>query len=131
MYSEGGTSYVYHCYGLHFLFNVVTNQESIPHAILIRALEPADGKEIMAKRRNMPYTKRELTSGPGKLTQALGITKRHNGLDLQHPPVWIEDRGNPPLEIVSKTRIGIDYAEEDAQLPWRFYIKDSPWISKK
>lgn len=122
MYGEGGVSYVYQCYGLHFLFNIVTNEHEIPHAILIRALKPLVGIEEMLKRRKKSKLDRTLTNGPGTITQALGITKAHNGLPLIGPEIWLEDRGVNVSEedIVAGPRIGIDYAGEDALLPWRF-----------
>ncbi|MFA6915882.1 MAG: DNA-3-methyladenine glycosylase [Parachlamydiales bacterium] len=131
MYAEGGVCYVYSCYGLHALFNVVTNIQDIPHAVLIRALEPCEGVEVMAERRHMEPTNRALTSGPGKLAQALGITLAHTGINLQPPTIWIESRTKGTHDIVSSKRIGIDYAGDDAHLLWRFYIKNSKWVSKK
>lgn len=133
MYYAGGISYVYLCYGIHHLFNVVTNVEGRADAVLIRALEPMLGHDIMLERRKMLTVERRLTSGPGTLTSALAIkTNEHYGSDLQGEQIWIEDA---PLindnYIVASTRIGVDYAEEDALKPWRFYIKDNPWISKK
>lgn len=132
MYAEGGVCYIYHCYGLHALFNVVTNVEGIPHAVLIRAIAPIDGIQAMEDRRRMSAMNKALTSGPGKLTQALGIETVHNGYRLDKPPIWIEER--EPIfegEIVETTRIGVDYAGEHALLPWRFYLKGSKWVSKK
>lgn len=133
MYQAGGVSYVYLCYGIHHLFNVVTNVEGKADAILIRAIQPILGHEVMLKRRKMPTVEHRLTSGPGTLTIALGIkTKDHYGIDLQGEQIWIEDA--PQINdnyIVASKRIGVDYAEEDALKPWRFYIKDNPWISKK
>lgn len=124
MFCQGGISYVYQCYGIHFLFNVVTNVADIPHAILIRAIKPLIGIETMLKRRHKTKVDGTLTGGPGTLTQALGITKAHNGLPLFGPPVWIEDRGVKVTSkmIVTGPRIGVDYAKEDALLPWRFQL---------
>jgi DNA-3-methyladenine glycosylase len=125
MYHKGGICYVYVCYGIHCLFNIVTHREGIPHAILIRAIEPEIGIEYMIKRRKTKFQSPTLTSGPGSLTQALGIAKAHNGSLLTGPEIWIEDRGLhiPPERILSGPRIGIDYAGEDALLPWRFLLK--------
>lgn len=133
MYSEGGVCYVYTCYGIHSLFNVITNEFNIPHGILIRALEPLDGVDVMLKRRKLIKLQKILTAGPGNLTKALGITNKYSGHSLQQKPIWIEDRGSILKEpvIVSSTRIGIDYAGEDAHLLWRFYIQGSPWVSKR
>lgn len=133
MYQSGGLSYVYLCYGIHHLFNVVTNVEGKADAVLIRAIAPIIGQDVMLERRKMPTVAHRMTSGPGTLTSALGIkTKDHYGLSLEGEQIWIEDA--PAINdnyIVASKRIGIDYAEEDALKPWRFYIKDNPWISKK
>lgn len=134
MFAEGGVAYVYLCYGIHHLFNIVTNQKDHADAVLIRAIEPTIGIETLLKRRKMKKVQPRLTAGPGCLTQALGIrTSTSYGEDLQSDRVWIEDKGLeiPESEIVSTTRIGIDYAEEDALLPWRFYWKGNRWVSKK
>lgn len=126
MYLAGGISYVYLCYGIHPLFNVVTHREGIPHAILIRSIAPKVGIEKILERRGKEKMSSKLTSGPGTLTQALGITISHNMLSLIDSPIWIEDSGIEikENEIVSSTRIGVEYAGEDALLPWRFNIKD-------
>ena len=131
-YAEGGVSYVYLCYGIHNLFNVVTNQKNIPHAILIRAIEPMEGIEYMLERRNKTKVSPALTCGPGSMSQALGITKKHNNLDLQGDQIWIEDRGIKiaAKDILKGPRIGVDYAAEYASKPWRFGIKNSIWVSK-
>lgn len=123
MYGKGGISYVYMCYGIHFLFNIVTNLAEIPHAILIRAIRPEFGIEDMQKRRAREDLK-TLTAGPGALCKALGIEKNHNGIPLDQPPIWLEDRKMilPPSQIKTGPRIGVDYAGEDALLPWRFYL---------
>lgn len=125
MYHKGGICYVYICYGMHAMFNVVTHREGIPHAILIRAIEPEIGVEVMVSRRKKDTQTPALASGPGSLSQALGIAKIHNGLSLLGPHIWIEDRGVlvAESEIISGPRIGIDYAGEDAWLPWRFRLK--------
>ena len=132
MYAHGGLCYVYLCYGIHSLFNVVTNEENVPHAILIRAIEPTEGIEIMLKRRGKQKLERSLTAGPGALAKALGIDTRHNGEDLTSHSIWIEDRGIVISEdqIIASPRVGVDYAGEDAALPWRFRLKGSPWTSK-
>lgn len=132
MYQRGGCIYVYICYGLYPLLNIVTNQEDIPHAILIRAIEPIEGIETMLKRRNKTKIDHSLTSGPGTLSIALGITKNLNGALLNGPEIWIEDR-NISIEsdkILASPRVGIDYAEEDAKLPWRFRINNHPYTSR-
>ncbi len=131
-YSEGGISYVYLCYGIHSLFNVITNVLDVPHAILIRAIEPVEGFEEMMRRRKKTTVSPVLTCGPGSLSQALGIDRRLNKMDLQGERIWIEDRGMliPEKNIVKGPRIGVDYAAEYAAKPWRFGIKGSKWISK-
>lgn len=133
MYKKGGTAYVYLCYGIHRLFNVVCGPEGMPHAVLIRALQPISGIELMMKRRKMEKAGLRLSSGPGTLSQAMGIDLTLNG-HLLSPEngIWIEDASAniEEEEIVSTTRIGIDYAGEWALKPWRFYIANNQWISK-
>lgn len=125
MYSIGGICYVYCCYGIHNLFNIVTNQANIPHAILVRAIKPVEGIPVMLKRRKRAHIDKTLSGGPGTLTQALGIGLEHNGIPLTGPTIWIEDRGIvfKDTEITIGPRVGIDYAKEDALQPWRFRIK--------
>lgn len=126
MFRQGGVCYVYKCYGIHDLFNVVTNEQGIPHAVLIRAIQPLVGIEKMLERRKKEKVDRLLTGGPGTLTQALGITvKKHNGLSLIGSVIWLEDTGIkvPPEKIIAGPRVGVDYAEEDALLPWRFRFR--------
>jgi DNA-3-methyladenine glycosylase len=132
MFEKGGYSYVYLCYGMHNLFNIVTNREDVADAILIRALEPIEGIDEMKRRRGPLSNRFHLTSGPGKLTKALGIDRKWNGKFLLGNEIWIEDFGHklPKNNIEASHRIGIDYAGEDAKLPWRFTVKDSPWLSK-
>jgi DNA-3-methyladenine glycosylase len=132
MFGKGGHAYVYLCYGLHNLFNVVTNVEGTADAVLVRALEPTVGVEEMKLRRGALKNPFHLTSGPGKLTKALGINRTFNGKYLLNTDVWIEDLGVivKNKDIIASKRIGIDYAGEDAALPWRFTIKDNKWISK-
>jgi len=131
MFEQGGKAYVYLCYGVHEMFNVVTNKTGKADAILIRALEPVSGIEIMQDRMGVNSSKR-ITSGPGKLTRALGIDRKLNGEELKKNIIWIEDKGIQIKQtaIVRSARIGIDYAGEDALLPWRFTIKGNKWISK-
>ncbi len=132
MYAKGGFAYVYLCYGIHHLFNVVTNSEDIPHAILIRAVEPVKGMETMLQRvkKNFDHT---LTRGPGNLSRALGISTRHSGYSLKSQELFIADDGfaYTKKEIAASPRIGVDYAGEDALLPYRFYIKGNPFVSGK
>jgi DNA-3-methyladenine glycosylase len=132
LYSHGGVSYVYLCYGIHHLFNVVTSVEDEPHAVLVRAVEPLIGKEIMELRRNMPATKPSISAGPGSAAKALGIDRSFNRKKLTENEIWIEDHGiaYQPDEIIAGPRIGVAYAEEDALLPWRFFVKGNKYVSK-
>jgi DNA-3-methyladenine glycosylase len=131
MFERGGVAYVYLCYGIHQMVNVVTNKKDQAEAVLIRALQPLDGWNIMMKRMNTSTIKK-ITSGPGKLTKAMGIDQRHNSMNLIGDEIWIEDRGlnTPRSRIMASPRIGIDYAGEDAKLPWRFTLKENEWISR-
>lgn len=131
MYEEGGVAYVYFCYGIHYLFNVVTNIKGVPHAVLVRALEPSDGIELMMKRRKKEQFTQLLAAGPGSVCQALGITKAQNGLSLLSDEIWIEDRGklSMPDDIIASPRVGVAYAAEHAELPWRFRIKGNKFSS--
>jgi DNA-3-methyladenine glycosylase len=131
MFDEGGRAYVYLCYGIHQMMNVVTNEKGKADAVLIRALKPLAGIDRMLERAKANSIKR-LTSGPGKLTKALGIGRKLNGQSLKGSEIWIEDQGITIARrhVVSSPRIGIDYAEEDALLPWRFSLKDSEWVSR-
>ncbi|SVE52938.1 uncharacterized protein METZ01_LOCUS505792, partial [marine metagenome] len=117
--------------GIHHLFNVVTNFEGIPHAILIRAIDPKDGIEIMLQRRNKKKINQSLTSGPGALTQALGITVGNSGISLKDNQIWLEDQNifYSNQDIIASPRVGVQYAGKDAQNPWRFQIKNSPYVS--
>jgi DNA-3-methyladenine glycosylase len=133
MYGAGGFSYVYLCYGIHHLFNVVTNKEGIPHAILIRGAEPIEGIDIMLQRTGKSKLDFTLTRGPGNFSKALGIRTSDNGISLQGERILISDDGfrYKRLEIHASPRIGVDYAGTDAQLPYRFYIKGNRFVSGK
>jgi len=130
MYGAGGIAYVYFVYGMYYQFNVVCNVADVPHAILVRALEPVEGIELMrARRRSHPD--HNLTNGPGKLCIAMGIDRQLNAADLLGDKVWIEDfDAVSPRRIARGPRIGIDYAEEWIDKPWRFWIRDNPFVSK-
>ena len=132
MYMQGGVGYVYLCYGIHHLFNVVTNLKDVPHAILIRAIEPIDGIDTMLERRKKDMLKPSLTAGPGAMSQALGIATRHTGVLLNSAEIYIEDRSIKisGKNIVAATRVGVAYALDDALRPYRFYIKDNTYVSK-
>ena len=133
MYAEGGVSYVYLCYGIHHLFNVVTHNKKTPHAILIRALEPVKGIAIMLKRTQKNGGDNTVTRGPGNLSRALGLTVWHSGRSLQHKELFIAADGfeYSEKEIAASPRIGVDYAGKDATLPYRFYIKGNLFVSGK
>lgn len=132
MYEAGGVSYVYLCYGIHHLFNVVTGIKGSPHAVLIRGLEPIVGIDTMLMRRKMPTLASRITAGPGALAQALGIDRKLNAKDLLGEEIWIEDNGISfkKEQITSSPRVGVAYAEDDALLPYRFYIKGNKYVSK-
>lgn len=130
MYGIGGTAYVFFVYGMYYQFNVVTNAEDTPHAVLIRAVEPIEGVDLMRKRRN-GQPDHNLTNGPGKLCIALGIDRKLDSVDLLGNKVWLEaGEKTPPRKIASGPRIGIDYAEEWVAKPWRFWVKDNPFVSR-
>ena len=131
-YNDGGISYVYLCYGIHYLYNVITNRAHMADAVLIRAIEPLDGIETMLQRRGMDKIAHRIAAGPGSVSKAMGIDKTHNGLDLTDREIWIEDRGisYKKSQIIASPRVGVDYAGEDAKLPWRYRVKDNPWTSK-
>lgn len=131
-FGKGGISYVYLCYGIHNLFNIVTNKENIPHAILVRAIEPLEGLRVMSARRKKDISDYSLTSGPGALSKAMGIELKHNGIDLLKDEIWIEDINirYANCQILKSPRVGISYAEEWAEKPFRFRVKDNPWTSK-
>ena len=131
MYAKGGSAYVYLCYGIHHLFNIVTNKENTPHAVLIRAIQPRDGIEIMLQRRNKKKVDQSLTAGPGSLTRALGITVKDSGTFLMDNLIWLEDQNinYTNQDILATPRVGVQYAGKDAQNPWRFQVENSPWVS--
>lgn len=124
MFGEGGVAYVYLCYGIHSLFNVVTNKKNIPHAVLIRSIQPTHGIELMMKRRNKKTLDKSLTNGPGTVAKALGIHYSKSSTSLLGNEIWIENRNlkvkKEQVEI--SKRIGVDYAGEDAHLPYRFVL---------
>lgn len=135
MFKQAGHLYVYLCYGLHHLTNIVTGPEGTAHAILLRSIEPLNGMDVMKDRRNFENETKNISAGPGSLSKAMGLDISYSGYDMyqEHSVVKIEDQGIylNSHQIVSAKRIGIDYAQEWAAIPWRFYIKDSKWVSKK
>jgi len=130
MYGLGGTAYVYFVYGMYNQFNVVTNTEDIPHAVLVRAVEPVEGLDLI-RRRRAGRSEYELTSGPGRLCVAMGIDRRLDKADLLGERVWIEEGVSiSPGEIARGPRVGIDYAEQWIDKPWRFWVRDNPFVSR-
>jgi len=131
MFGPGGFAYVYLCYGIHHLFNVVTNLESIPHAVLIRGIEPVTGIEYMLERMNKLKPDYTVGKGPGNVSKALGIHTIDTGYSLLGDEIFVADDGMvlEPSQIIASKRIGVDYAAEDAQLPYRFYVKGSAYVS--
>ncbi len=132
MYKAGGVAYVYLCYGIHHLFNVVTNAEDVPHAVLIRAIEPLYGvNEMMAKCEKKQFDS-TLTKGPGNLSKALGISTECSGFDLCGDNIFIADikKQFKKSDIITTARIGVKYAAEDALLPYRFFIKNNLFVSQ-
>lgn len=133
MFGAGGAAYVYLCYGIHHLFNVVTNTLGTPHAVLVRGIEPVEGKPIMMKRMNKEVFDTSIGRGPGNVSRALGIYKQHTGFSLNENHIFIVDDGFNylPSDIIKSSRIGVDYAGEDALLDYRFYVKGNPFVSGK
>ena len=133
MYGESGIAYIYLCYGIHHLFNVITGPIDHPHAVLIRALEPLEGLEQMLARRKMQTLEPRITAGPGSLSVAMGFDRRQNGLDICAPDsdIWIEDHTREvyPGNIIASPRVGVGYAEECAAWPWRFRVRDNRYTS--
>jgi DNA-3-methyladenine glycosylase len=128
MFGPAGFTYIYLIYGMHHCLNIVTEPEDYPAAVLIRALEPSDGIELMQKRRPILDVRR-LTNGPGKLCQAFGIDRQLNGLDICGETLFIEARGSRHIDIVVTARVGVDYAGPWKEKPWRFYIAGHPGVS--
>jgi DNA-3-methyladenine glycosylase len=133
-FEAGGLAYVYACYGIHSLFNIVTGEEGVPHAVLIRATEPMEGLEHQLSRRKMARPTPHLSNGPGKVSQALGIGRSHYGLAVydSHSPVRCCDDGLvlDPQQVVASPRVGVDYAGGDALLPWRFRWQGHPYAGR-
>ncbi len=133
LYGAPGTIYVYICYGMYHLFNVITNKKDIPHGVLIRALEPLEGLENMQKRTNKFSADYTITKGPGNLSLAMGMSKLHSGCDILSEEIFIEDDGlrYKKDQIIVTKRIGVDGAGKDAELPYRFIVRDNPYVSAK
>lgn len=133
MFQTGGYSYVYLCYGIHHLFNIVVSQENDPKSVLVRAVEPYEGLSVIESRRNRPASDKTISSGPGSVCKALGIDMKFNKKPLNGEEIWIEDSGlqYSQDDIASTPRIGVAYAGEHALLPFRFYLKKNRYVSKK
>lgn len=131
MYAAGGVTYMYICYGIHDMLNIVTGEENTSHAVLIRAIEPTVGLDFMQiKRGDVPL--KRLAKGPGALAKALGLKKLHNNISLQSDLIWIEDKGNKiePHQITATARVGLGCKEPYLSIPWRFLIVGNPYVSK-
>ena len=133
LYGPPGTTYVYICYGQHHLFNVKTNKKEIPHAVLIRALEPLEGLDEMLRRTGKPFADFTITKGPGNLTRAMGLSKIHTGENLLKEDIFIEEDGfhYKRNQITVTKRIGVESAREDAELLYRYIVKGNPFVSAK
>ncbi|RZL12939.1 MAG: DNA-3-methyladenine glycosylase [Hymenobacter sp.] len=132
LYQPGGHAYLYTVYRVHTLFNLTVHDAAHPDAVLIRAIEPLEGIDVMLRRRGLPKVARNLTAGPGVLSQALGLTPALNGELLTGPLIWLEDAGEviDNENVIASSRVGLEYAGEEAvALPWRFRVKDSKWTS--
>lgn len=122
MYSNGGVAYIYLCYGIHHLFNIVTNVKDVPHAVLIRGIHPLDGIPEIMKRKKLSNIKKNMGIGPGNVSNCLSLHTRFDKTSLQGNNIWIEDRGIKigKKQIIVGPRVGVDYAGKDAKLPYRF-----------
>jgi DNA-3-methyladenine glycosylase len=130
MYADGGVSYVYLCYGMHHMFNIVTNVKNIPDAVLIRGIEPLEGLEVMLQRSHKIKADKQLGRGPGNAGKALGIFTMHSGMPLTGNSIFIADDGIINTEVMVSKRIGVDYAGAHANWLYRFFIKDHPQVSQ-
>jgi DNA-3-methyladenine glycosylase len=130
MFGEAGHAYVYMIYGFHFCLNVVTERVGYPAAVLIRAVEPIENVDVMRRARGNPERETDIASGPGKLCRAMSIDKKLNGEDLLAATLWIEDRKLDAETIRTSPRVGVDYAGEYKDKPWRFYLEGNPHVSR-
>jgi DNA-3-methyladenine glycosylase len=130
MFGPAGHAYIYMIYGFHYCLNVVTDYEGFASAVLIRAIEPLQNVEIMRAFRDNPARDIDVASGPGKLSKAMAIDKQLNGEDLEGKIIWIEDRGIRPVPVFTSPRVGVDYAGEYRDKPWRFFIGGNPHVSR-
>jgi DNA-3-methyladenine glycosylase len=130
MYGAPGFAYVFFVYGMHWHLNLVTTREGAPHAVLLRAIEPLSGTELMAAQRGLAETDVNLCNGPGKLCQAFGIERRHYGVDLTRGKLYLSEATPPRGKLGRTARVGVDYAESWADKPWRFFELGSRWVSR-
>ena len=130
MFGPPGFAYLFFVYGMHWQLNLVTTREGAPHAVLLRALEPVVGVAQMAARRGLPETDVNLSNGPGKLCQALGIGRSHYGVDLTGGELFLTDDTRVRGKLGRSARIGVDYAESWADKPWRFFEAGNRWVSR-
>lgn len=130
MFGKSGKAYVYLCYGIHHMFNIVTNEEGKPDAVLIRGAEPLEGMDMMLTRMNKKIVDSTIGRGPGNVAKALGIFTTHTGMSLQSKHLFLADDGTTDFEIMMSRRIGVDYAADHAKWLYRFYIKDNKHVTK-
>jgi DNA-3-methyladenine glycosylase len=130
MFGEGGNAYVYLCYGIHHMFNIVTNKKNVPDAVLVRGVEPLEGKELMMQRANKTTFDFAIGRGPGNAGKALGIFTVHTGCDLQSNDFFIADDGVNGLATMVSKRIGVDYAGDDAKWLYRFFISKNAHVTQ-
>lgn len=132
MYQAGGVAYMYICYGIHDMLNIVTGIEGISHAALIRAIEPTEGLEVMRIRRGIFDQDGRLCRGPGALAKSLGLTKLHNGVDLQKDTIWLTDEGlnYRDDQVVSSARVGMNFDGPYKSIAWRFYVRGNAFVSR-
>jgi DNA-3-methyladenine glycosylase len=130
MFGPPGIAYVFFVYGMHWHLNLVTTREGAPHAVLLRAIEPLAGTELMAKARGLEARNVNLCNGPGKLCQAFGVGRQHYGVDLTTGKLFLSDAVAPRGKLGSSARIGVDYAEDWAEKPWRFFELENRWVSR-
>ena len=132
MYCAGGVAYMYICYGIHDMLNIVTGADGISHAALIRAIEPVEGLDVMRIRRGIFDQDRRLCQGPGALAKALGLTKLHNGADLQGNTIWLVDEGRHYSKelVIASARVGMNFDGPYKTIPWRFYLKGNLFVSR-
>lgn len=130
MYGQPGLAYVFFVYGMHWHLNLVTTREGAPHAVLLRAVQPLFGAELMAEKRRVASTHVNLCNGPGKLCQAFAIDRRYNGADLTQGSLILSEAETKAGKLASSARIGVDYAESWAKKPWRFFEQGNAWVSR-